>query len=158
MASRVNDNGKAYSGSNIRIIIGTTEIGIVKLSFGDKVKPEVGRRIGSMQQDVRTDGEYETDEGSMTLEVAEYYRLLSLLPDNGYTLIEFPITGSYDHPTLGHKTFKLDRARITSDKESIEGTAKVSEVDVGIHYMQVFRNGKTKNRIRGKALTGTSRL
>jgi hypothetical protein len=158
MAKNVTDNGNAYSGSNIRIILGITEIGITKISFGDKVKPEVGRRIGSMQQDVRTDGEYETDEGSMTLEVAEYYRLLSLLPDNGYTLVEFPVSGSYDHPTLGHLTFRLDRTRIVSDKESIESTAKISEIDVGIHYMQVFRNGKTKNRIRGKSTAGTSRL
>ncbi len=158
MASKVTDNGVAYSGSNIRIILGTTEIGIIKISFGDKVKPEVGKRLGSMQNDFETDGEYEVDDGSMTLETAEAYRMLALLPTNGASLVRFPVSGSYDHPTLGHRTFKLDRARVVGLKESLEAGGKATEIDVSIHYMQIFRNGQTLNRIRGKASTGTSRL
>jgi hypothetical protein len=158
MAKNVTDNGVAYSGSNIRLILGTTEIGIIKVAFGDKVKPETGKRLGSMQLDFRTDGEYEVDDGSMTLETAEAYRMLALMPDNGTSLVVFPVSGSYDHPTLGHQTFKLDRTRLVGLKESLEAGGKATEIDVSIHYMQVFRNGKTLNRIRGKSTAGTSRL
>src|SRR6478609_2783788 len=158
MASKVIDNGVAYSGSNVRILIGTTEIGIIKVSFGDKLKPEKGKRLGSQQNDFRTDGEYETEDGSMTLETAEAQRMLDLMPSNGFGNTRFPISGSYDHSTLGHRTFKLDDTRVSGLKESLEAGGKATEVEVSIDYMQVYRNGKTINRVRGKANTGTSRL
>lgn len=158
MASKVTDNGVAYSGTNIRTILGTTEIGIMKVGFGDKLKPEVGMRLGSQQVDSRTDGSYEVDPGSITLETAELYRMLDLMPDNGFGNYTFPISGAYDHPTLGHRTFKLDGCRLIGLKEAIEAGGKASEITLDLSYMQVYRNSKTINRIRGKSATGTMRL
>lgn len=158
MASKVIDNGAGYSGSNVRLIMSTTEIGIIKVSFGDKLKKETSSRLGSQQLDIRSDGMYEVDDGSMTLETAEAYRMLGLMPDNGFGNVVFPIAGSYDHPTLGHQTFRLDKVTVVGLKESLESGGKLTEVDLSIHYMQVFRNGKTLNRIRGKSATGTMRL
>src|SRR5512145_2020196 len=106
--------GVELDGTNITMVIGRTQIDILKCSYGDKLTPEKLRQMGRQDIDSITRGIYDTDDGKFTL-AASVFRgeLAPLLDTEGFGNRVIPLIFNFNHPELGSDS-DLMEARIVS--------------------------------------------
>lgn len=152
LGDRTYDSGKAEIRWN------ATAAALNKISFGDKLNVELVRRIGTQEIGGVTDGEYETEDISVTLEQAVWINLLDKLPPNGYGNERFVITAFLSDALIGDMSLVCSKCRIIGVKDSIEQGPGALMAELTIKSQQITRNGKTINRRIGVTSTGTMRL
>lgn len=143
-------NDRTFDSGRGEIRFGSKAVAIQKIGYGDKLNTETVRRIGSQEQDAITDGEYETEDVTVTVEQAIWNRQVSpSLPANGFGNFRFVISVFLTDPELGSSTARLEKCRITGIKDNIEAGPGAIVCEVTIKTQQIVRNGKTLNRRSG---------
>ena len=135
-----------YSGADVRIRVGTTAIpceGGVEPPK-ETIKTETIRALGDQVARVRTVGVLEMGDASITLSAAVFAaRLLPMVPINGWSLFEFVVTVSHQHPLLGTPYLQVwDQCRFTGiEPDNIEPSEKALMIKLPISTIQVFHKG-----------------
>lgn len=155
MSLTVND--RTFDSGKGEIRFNKTAALIQKIGFGDKLNTEIVRRIGSQEIEAITDGEYETEDVSVTVEQAIWLRdILPYLPKNGFGSFRFMINVHLNDPELGKLHVKMERCRIVGVKDAIENGPGALVAELTIRTRQISRNGHTLNRRRGVPAGGAA--
>lgn len=152
-------SGVAISGSRAQFWMGATLLEAESVKYGDKLNTEVTRRLGSQQIGARTEGEYETDLMTASVEALVWYAVRdgATFPSNGYGNFQFPGTLFASHPQSPTQVqVSFEDCRILGESEEYKNEAGAAMVDLTISCDQIVRNGKTLNRRDGFTGVGPS--
>ena len=137
MLTRV--NRIELDGTVVTTTIGIKEIPAVKVSYGDSLKTEVVRKMGSQTQNARTAGTYETDQVELVFSASDFRALLMpLFPTQGAGNVLFEITVGYTHPDIGSDSDLLKSARCVNIAAAAEAAAKGLEASTKWDILQVL--------------------
>ena len=138
----------AHDGSTISTFFKKRKFAFQKIEYGDAIEgAEFETSIGFFEQGAQTTGRYKTSPAKVTMLRAEWDRMMLFFPKNGFTLVYFSSTITYQHPALGKATDRLSRCRIIDQKIGIESGGKAAMVEFGMTVGQVYWNGKTINKL-----------
>ncbi len=134
---------KDFDGSCVSVTIGLSEMPVIKSTYGDNVKAEWVRELGSMIPTADTPGIYETTEGTITMRSAVAREsLFPYLPQFGAAAADTVATIVYTHPDIGTDSDQLVGFRVMGAKTSLEAAAKGLEVELTIRYRKVLWTDK----------------
>ncbi len=143
-------NDRTYDAGKAEIRFGATAAGVQKISFGDKLNKEIMRRVGSQEIAAITDGEYETEDVSATIEQSVWNKtIFPKLPENGYGNHRFVISIHLFDRALGLVAVRLEQCTISGEKDNIESGPGGLVKELTMKTQQIVRNGKTLNRRSG---------
>lgn len=131
-------SGLEFDGSCINITIGLTQIPFIGFTYGDNVKPEWVRELGSQVPTADTPGVYETTEGKLKMRSSVARALLfPFLPQFGAANAFTQMVVNYLHPDIGFDSDQLVDARILGAAASLEASAKAAEIELPARYRLV---------------------
>lgn len=156
----------AFSGLSYTVHIGRSEYAFQKVTYGDKLDGvELLTNIGFQQLSARTRGVYKVDPSTVSMLRAEWDRMMTKFPSNGFGNFLFPVTITGRDPALPQTVDRLLNCTILGQKLDIEATGKASLVEFQMQPQQIVWNGRTINLRRnapqrppagGSAPTGDS--
>lgn len=149
----------AISGSRAQFWIGTTRLDSASVKIGHKLSTEVTRRLGSQAIAARTEGIYEPEDITASVEVLVWYAILKSpnMPANGYGNFVFNGVLFAQHPQSPTEiTIDLLSCRIVGESEEYKNEAGAAMLDLTITVDQIVKMGKTLNRVDGAPGVGPS--
>ncbi len=132
-------NGIGLDGTTVAVTIGRVQVVALKASYADKLETSPLTEMGSQSIDVRTPGNYVTEEVSLTFEAVRFRsELLPRLQSTGFGNEKLPIVVSFVHPDLGDDSDLLTGCRITNLSQAVENSNKALEVELKLTTDQIF--------------------
>ena len=136
--------GVELDGTNITMVIGRTQIDVLKCSYGDKLSPEKLRQMGRQDIDSITRGTYDTDDGKFSVSASVFRSdLMPLLDTEGFGNRPIPVIFCFNHPEIGSDS-DLMEARIISISGSGENSSKPNENELGLIIRQIWWTNERK--------------
>ena len=152
-------SGVAISGSRAQFWIGTTLLAAANVKIGHKLSTEVTRRLGSQEIAARTEGIYEPEDITASVEALVWYAILKSdsMPANGYGNFVFNGVLYASHPQ-SPVDIQIDMlsCRIAGEGEEYKNEAGAAMIDLTISVDQIRKLGKTINRVDGAPGVGPS--
>ena len=153
--------GYELDGTSITMTLGRFQFDVLKESYGDKLTPEKLSQQGHQTIDAITPGQYQTDDGKISLSESVFRgELMPLVDRYGFGNRVLPLIFSYTHEQMGSDSDLL-YARIIGLTHSGEASSKAQEKELALIVQQIFwtDDRKTINRMGDVYTTlGLSRL
>lgn len=131
--------GIELDGTTVTMTIGKYQFDVLKASYGDMLRPEKLRQMGSQEIDGITPGDYDTEEGKFSMSASVWRgEFAPLLEANGWGATPHGVVFSFTHPTIGSDSDLLDDCRIISANSAPEFGSKPLEHEFKLIYRQVF--------------------
>lgn len=126
-------------GTTLSVTLGRIQVAALKASYGDKLETATLSEMGSQAIDVRTPGNYSTDEVAISFEAVTFRsEVLPRLQTTGFGNEKLPIVFGFTHPDLGDDSDLLIGCRVTNLAQAIENSNKALEVELKLTTDQIF--------------------
>lgn len=151
--------GASLDGSNVRVILGKTEVPALSASYADRLETADLSYMGRQQIDETTQGTYARDDGELKISSVIFRaEFMPRMPLRGGGNIRIPLIIAFSHPELGSDSDLLEACRIVNWAAAVQNSNASLETTLKLKYRQIFwtEQRKTINDLDGGIPRGAS--